>query len=62
MLDVETFQLWYTLTILSVGFGAFPSLNWIIFCVVGKNWLHPVHGERAEWSWPKFDEPTILIN
>lgn len=44
-------------TILSSGFGTFPSLNWMIFCVVGRNWLHPVHGDRAEWSWPRFDEP-----
>lgn len=46
-----------TRTILSVGFGDFPSLNWMIFCVVGRNWLQPVHGDRAWWSWPKFDEP-----
>lgn len=44
-------------TILSVGFGDFPSLNWMIFCVVGKNCEHPVQGDRAEWSWPKFDDP-----
>lgn len=50
----------HLLTILSVGFGDFPSLNWMIFCVVGKNCEHPVHGDRAEWSWPRFDEPFVV--
>lgn len=41
-----------TYTTLSVGLGGFPSLNWIIFCVVGKNWLQPVQGDRAVESCP----------
>lgn len=45
------------LTILSPGFGDFPSLNCMIFWVVGKNWLQPVHGLLAAESWPMFEEP-----
>lgn len=33
----------------------------MIFCVVGKNWLQPVHGDRADGSWPKLDEPGYFV-
>lgn len=52
---------WNILTILSVRAGCFPSLNWMIFWVVGKNWQQPVQGDRAEWSMPKLDEPFIHL-
>lgn len=43
---------------LSPSAGAFPSLNWMIFWVVGRNWQEPVHGEpRAVWSIPMFERP-----
>lgn len=44
-----------TLT-LSEGLGESPLLNWIIFCVVGKNCEHPVYGDLAVESVPRFDE------
>lgn len=41
---------------LSVGLGESPLLNCMIFCVVGKNCEHPVYGDRAVESVPRFDE------
>lgn len=41
---------------LSVGLGDSPLLNCMIFCVVGKNCEHPVYGDRAVLSVPRFEE------
>jgi len=39
-------------------FGGLPSLNWMIFCVVGRNCEQPVYGLRASESRPSCDEPS----
>lgn len=49
------------LTIRSVSAGAFPSLNCMIFWVVGRNCEQPVHGLLAFESWPIVDEPDIWV-
>ena len=50
-------QSYYEHTILSPGWGDLPSLNCIIFWVVGRNWLQPVQGDLAAESCPILEEP-----